>query len=123
MPTSATRRRARGPSGSTGSTGSARLAYVALAVLCALGVGCRAREGRAHRCTCSFLSDYDDDWEHTLVACGDSPEHAAAVARGCAQASAPAPIQHCRCEPAPELPPCKNETCDEAKASGGFVKK
>jgi hypothetical protein len=85
--------------------------------------GCRAREGQAFRCTCSFLSDYDDDWEHSLVACGDGPEHAASVARGCAQASAPAPIQHCRCAPAPELPPCRNETCDEATASGGFVKR
>lgn len=104
----------------------AAVALAALATLTSLVTaagGCRAREGQAFRCTCSFLSDYDDDWEHSLVACGDGPEHAASVARGCAQASAPAPIQHCRCAPAPELPPCRNETCDEATASGGFVKR
>ncbi len=69
-----------------------------LALLVAAAAGCR-EEGAPYDCTCTYLTDFDDAAKQETRVCAASPERAPGVARGCAQAGAPAPIQECSCRP------------------------
>lgn len=86
-----------------------RGAGLALALLLA---GCKPVEGRAYRCTCSILTDFDDTTHHYVFACAVDVASAQVVARGCAASAAPAPVQSCTCAPAPERGVCRAETCE-----------
>jgi hypothetical protein len=73
-------------------------AAAVLAAALILG-GCRSEQGSPYRCDCSFLTDYDDAATIAVSSCAPSPELASAIARGCAQSGAPAPVDKCSCEP------------------------
>jgi hypothetical protein len=64
-----------------------------LVLLCG---GCR-EQGERHRCSCAFLTDFDDGSRREVTVCSPTAERAPAVARGCAQSGAPATIQDCTC--------------------------
>jgi hypothetical protein len=71
---------------------------IAILVAAALALGgCRRDEGALYRCSCSFLTDYDDTLEIKVRSCSPSREQADTIARGCAQTTAPAPVQGCVC--------------------------
>lgn len=55
--------------------------------------------GRPFDCRCKVLTDFDDALTQDELVCAPNLERAAAVARGCAQSSAPAPVQGCSCRP------------------------
>jgi hypothetical protein len=83
------------------------VALVALA--CSSGVsGCRAEPGRPYACTCSWLTDYDDEGKVEVVACAPNAEVAPALAKNCA-AAAPAPISRCDCQLVSGGPACNQE--------------
>lgn len=73
-------------------------AFLMAAALALASSGCR-EQGSYYRCTCSFLTDYDDAASLSVAACSPSRELASSIGRGCAQSSAPAPVQSCACEP------------------------
>jgi hypothetical protein len=66
----------------------------------AAAAGCPAERGDVYDCTCTFLTDFDDPSRHEVLVCAPSSERAPAIARGCAQAGAPAPVQGCACRKA-----------------------
>ena len=76
----------------------------------ALTLGCQ-EQGAAYHCSCAFLTDYDDGSTQEVEVCAQSVERAPAVARGCAQSAAPAPIQECTCKPATSSRPCRAGEC------------
>jgi hypothetical protein len=59
--------------------------------------GCR-EQGSYYRCSCSFLTDYDDPAKVSIAVCSPSREQASSIGRGCAQSGAPAPVQGCACD-------------------------
>jgi hypothetical protein len=68
------------------------------AVLCAaLAFGCRSEHGTLYVCECIFVTDFDDDAKTAVEVCAPSEERVEAIARGCAQAGAPGPVQGCAC--------------------------
>ncbi|NUQ76680.1 MAG: hypothetical protein HUU21_24335 [Polyangiaceae bacterium] len=73
------------------------LCAAAFALAAALS-GCR-EQGTYYRCSCSFLTDYDDAAKLSIAVCSPSREQASSIGRGCAQTGAPAPVQACACEP------------------------
>jgi hypothetical protein len=75
-------------------SGAAALLLAAALVL----AGCR-EQGSYYRCSCSFLTDYDDAAKLSIAVCSPSREQAGSIGRGCAQSGAPAPVQGCACEP------------------------
>lgn len=85
---------------------------VAAALLVALraAAGCRDEPGRPYACSCAFLTDFDDASSLPARVCAPSAERAPAIARGCAQTTAPAPVQECTCRPA-EGAPCAGRAC------------
>jgi hypothetical protein len=72
---------------------------------------CPAERGSVHRCTCSYLTDFDDPATHPIEVCAQNPSRAEPVARGCAQAAAPAPIQACTCQPSARTQSCSVGDC------------
>ncbi|MBI4951246.1 MAG: hypothetical protein HY908_04380 [Myxococcales bacterium] len=97
------------------------LALVGLGWLSAAGApGCEQRAQASltrHRCSCSFLTDYDDAAQADVEACAADPEHAAAVARSCAQRAAPGSVERCACAPAPAPTACPSERCEPVVAT------
>jgi hypothetical protein len=90
----------------------AGLAAAALVAL-AMGGGCRER-ATSYDCACTYLTDFDDASKQAVSVCAPSPERAPDVARGCAQASAPAPVQTCECRSAGG-PACEGAGCRAAR--------
>ncbi|MCC6525425.1 MAG: hypothetical protein IT373_22420 [Polyangiaceae bacterium] len=94
---------------------SGAFALVVLGWLSASGVpGCEPRAPASlarHRCSCSFRTDYDDAALAEVEACAADPEHAAAVARSCAQRAAPGVVERCACARAPAPTACPAESC------------
>jgi hypothetical protein len=66
----------------------------------AAAAGCSAERGDVYDCACTFLTDFDDTSKHEVLVCAPSAERAPAIARGCAQSGAPAPVQGCACQKA-----------------------
>jgi hypothetical protein len=75
--------------------------------------GCR-EQGSYYRCSCSFLTDYDDPARLSINVCSPSREQASSIGRGCAQSGAPAPVQSCSCdlEPARAGVSCRSGDCE-----------
>jgi hypothetical protein len=76
----------------------------------ALTLGCQG-QGAAYDCACTFLTDFDDAATHEVRVCAASAERAPAVARGCAQSGAPAPIEACTCKAAQSSVRCAVGEC------------
>lgn len=89
-------------------TAAAAIALIAAA-------GCRDDPGAPHACACSYLTDWDDEGTIHEIVCAPTPDRAAAVARGCAARSAPAPVTSCACAKADAPPrggvPCRTGDC------------
>jgi hypothetical protein len=88
-------------------------AAAALMMLAAALSGCR-EQGSYYRCSCSFLTDYDDAAKLSIAVCSPSREQASSIGRGCAQSGAPAPVQACACEPdqARSRAACRSGDCE-----------
>lgn len=82
---------------------------IATAVLIALA-GC-VPSGAPYECDCEFLTDYDDASKQSVRVCAANDREAPSVARGCAQLSAPAPVQSCSCRAGPPEPKACREGC------------
>lgn len=92
------------PLGIAGRPAIAALLAILSALACA---GCWA-PGSPYECDCEFLTDYDDASKQSVRVCSANDREAPSVARGCAQLSAPAPVQSCVCRPGPAEPkPCR----------------
>ncbi|HSN96824.1 MAG TPA: hypothetical protein VLS89_00955 [Candidatus Nanopelagicales bacterium] len=86
-------------------------AFALLGALAALVPACRAERGAPYRCTCPFVTDFDDDSRQDVEICAPDADRAPAVARGCAQSGAPGPVQSCACRPAGEPASCEVGAC------------
>ena len=64
----------------------------------ALGAGCEKERGSHYACSCTFLTDFDDNSGSEVTVCSPSDERAPDFARGCAQSGAPAPVEKCVCK-------------------------
>jgi hypothetical protein len=85
-------------------------AALAALILVAAAPSCE-RGGAPYDCACSYLTDFDDASTQPVRVCSPAPERAQAIARGCAQTGAPAPIQGCSCAPARGAAPCDGVPC------------
>ncbi|MRG97982.1 hypothetical protein [Polyangium spumosum] len=63
-----------------------------------LGSGCEKERGSPYACSCTFLTDFDDNSGSEVTVCSPSDERAPDFARGCAQSGAPAPVEKCTCK-------------------------
>ena len=75
--------------------------------------GCSER-GVPYDCACTVLTDFDDPSKHEMRICAPSPERAPAIARGCAQMGAPAPVEKCVCKGVEGGAECRGGECMEA---------
>jgi hypothetical protein len=76
-----------------------------------LGAGCEKERGSHYACTCTFLTDFDDNSAHEVTVCSPSAERAPDFARGCAQSGAPAPVEKCACKVEKEAGTCEVGLC------------
>ena len=79
--------------------------------LSAGAAGCQD-EGQRFECRCGFLTDYDDSSVQAVEVCAANAGDAPAVARGCAQSAAPAPIQSCECGASKNAAKCVVGKCE-----------
>jgi len=84
------------------------LAAALLALLASASLSCD-RTGSGFVCTCTYLTDRDDEYQVKVEVCAKSAEDALGKAKDCA-ADSPAPIQRCQCI-AVEDGQCKLGTC------------
>jgi hypothetical protein len=77
-----------------GSPSAALLALAAI-LLAGAGLSC-SRKGSGFVCTCTYLTDRDDEYQVKVEVCAKSAEDALGKAKDCA-ADSPAPIQRCQC--------------------------
>ncbi|MEJ7728851.1 MAG: hypothetical protein WKG00_06525 [Polyangiaceae bacterium] len=68
---------------------------LAAALLASAGLSC-GRQGSGFVCTCTYLTDRDDEYQVKVEVCAKSAEDALGKAKDCA-ADSPAPIQRCQC--------------------------
>jgi hypothetical protein len=73
---------------------------VVLSILALAAASCREPPGSPFACTCTYLTDFDDEIRLEELVCAGDAERAAGVALGCAARRAAAPMQGCRCAPA-----------------------
>ena len=82
------------------------------ALLAGLGLACEPEPGAPFVCSCTFVTDFDADSKIEVEVCGPpAAEVVADQAKGCAQSSAPGPVQTCDCRPVGDLYACKVGTC------------
>jgi hypothetical protein len=84
---------------------------LALALLALAAGSCREEPGAAFACTCTYLTDFDDEIRLDELVCAASADRAAGVASGCAARRAAAPMQGCRCASAPGATRCPVGAC------------
>jgi hypothetical protein len=70
-------------------------ALLAAALLAGAGLSC-GRKGSGFICTCTYLTDRDDEYQVKVEVCAKSAEDALGKAKDCA-ADSPSPIQRCQC--------------------------
>jgi hypothetical protein len=83
----------------------------ALALTAALLGGCKEERGSTYACDCSVLTDFDDGTTTSVTVCAPSDERAPAFAHGCAQTSAPAPVEKCVCRLEKKASGCEVGAC------------
>lgn len=84
---------------------------LALLLLLTLSAGCAKERGSTYRCTCSYLTDFDDGSTADVLVCSPTDERAPDFARGCAQLGAPAPVEKCSCRMETSKTSCEAGTC------------
>lgn len=82
-----------------------------IAALAALAPACRAERGEPHACSCTFVTDFDDESRHDVEVCAPDAARAAEAGRGCAQSGAPGPVQACACRPSGAPGSCALGAC------------
>ncbi len=80
-------------------------------LLFTLSAGCAKERGSTYRCSCSYLTDFDDSATQEVTVCSPSDERATEFARGCAQLGAPAPVEKCACKIAIQSSGCEAGAC------------
>jgi hypothetical protein len=74
-------------------------------------LACSRTEGRAYRCECQFLTDWDDPSKRTVEVCAVHDGEVEERARGCAQSASPGPVESCRCSPVAPAAACEPGAC------------
>lgn len=74
------------------------IALVGSLLLSVAIAGCAKERGASYRCSCSYLTDFDDGSIQDVAVCAPSDDRAPDFARGCAQSGAPAPVDKCDCK-------------------------
>ncbi|MGK3964788.1 hypothetical protein WMF38_11525 [Sorangium sp. So ce118] len=88
------------------------------ALLCALlSCACRPEQGTLYDCSCTFVTDFDDDAKLEVEICAPSEDRAEGVGRGCAQTHAPGPVSGCACRSSPGRGPCEVRACRTTPAA------
>ncbi|WP_437717493.1 hypothetical protein WMF45_14435 [Sorangium sp. So ce448] len=82
-----------------------------------LSSACRPEQGKPYRCSCTFVTDFDDDSRLDVEVCAPSDARAEGVGRGCAQTHAPGPVSGCTCGGAPDRGPCELGACHVTPAA------
>ncbi|AKT41951.1 uncharacterized protein CMC5_061730 [Chondromyces crocatus] len=77
----------------------------------ALASGCRSERGSPYDCTCTFVTDFDDESRQRVTVCAADAARSIATARGCAQSGAPGPVQTCSCQPVSPPAACDVGNC------------
>ncbi|WP_437680557.1 hypothetical protein [Sorangium sp. So ce131] len=88
------------------------------ALLCAaLALACSPERGTPYLCTCTFVTDFDDDSRLSVEVCSPSDARAEGFGRGCAQTHAPGPVSGCTCSGVPGRGPCELNACRTTAAA------